>query len=69
MANKSGWKKADAWKIAAAGEMYDALERAESFIVYLLTHAPEEADENGVVQQIRTALRKARGDQEQGGES
>lgn len=47
---------------ASAADMYAALERAESFIVYLLTHAPEEADENGVVQQIRAALTAARGE-------
>lgn len=50
----------EAWnRRAGEAALVEALERAESFIIYLLTHAPEEADENNVVQEIRAAINAA----------
>lgn len=49
-------------KIAAYIETAEAaLKSAESFIAYLLTHAPEEPDENNVLFQIRGARAGTKG--------
>lgn len=41
----------------AMAELIKQSKRAEEFLVYLLTHAPELPDENGVVFGLRAALR------------